>query len=123
MKSPPDPPAARPWTLLLRALGVPAYLLLRLIGRDPAAHAPAPPEVTPAPERPGLAAEALPEGWTRPREMLDTPPTLAPVTLAFGLALGTVGVLVGAWSVAVLGAAVSLAGAALWARDALRESA
>ncbi|AWN24498.1 hypothetical protein DKM44_05625 [Deinococcus irradiatisoli] len=64
----------------------------------------------------------LPEGWTRPREMQEARPTLAPVTLAFGLAATVLGLLITTWSIVGLGALLALIGGAMWAYDSYRES-
>lgn len=64
----------------------------------------------------------LPPGWSRPREQPQTRPTLAPALLAFGLAGGTLGLLVSSRAVLVFGAMGALLGAGLWAWAAYQET-
>ena len=94
-------------TSLLKVLGLPAYWLIRRLGYRPTAPAARPP-LPPPPAPP--AEPALPPGWTRPREMAEAKPTLAPVLLAFGLAGSALGLLVTMWSIVASGAAAGGAG-------------
>lgn len=118
------------WTVLLRALGLPAWLLLRFLGlRVPVTPAQGSADPNPEGTAPGdppegarPAEDGLPPGWTRPREMAEVKPTLAPVTLALGLAGATLGLLVGAWSVVGLSGLIALFGGGLWAWDAYQET-
>ncbi|AFD26976.1 hypothetical protein [Deinococcus gobiensis] len=72
--------------------------------------------------RPAPSDVPLPPGWSRPRELPEARPTLAPALLAFGLAGGTLGLLVSSRAVLVLGALVALLGAGLWAWAAYQET-
>ena len=113
MNKPPDR-LTRLLTSLLKVLGLPAYWLIRRLGYRPTAPATRPPLPLP-PEPP--AEPALPPGWTRPREMAEAKPTLAPVLLAFGLAGSALGLLVTMWSVVALGLLLTLLGGGMWAWD------
>ncbi len=54
--------------------------------------------------------------------MTEARPTLAPVTLAFGLAASVLGLLVTTWSAVALGLVLALIGGGIWAWDSYRES-
>ncbi|QFP75352.1 hypothetical protein DAAJ005_00765 (plasmid) [Deinococcus sp. AJ005] len=75
----------------------------------------------PAPDRQPLPDDVLlPPGWTRPREMAEANPTLAPVLLAFGLAGTALGLLVSAWGIIGLGVVVAFLGGGMWAWDSFQ---
>jgi hypothetical protein len=99
-------------------IGFPLYWLLRRLGYLPIKAEPA---FIPAPAPEPLPADVLlPPGWTRPREMAEARPTLAPVLLAFGLAGAALGLLVSAPGIIVLGALLALLGGGLWAWDSFQ---
>ena len=102
-------------TRLLKWLGTPAYWLIRRLGYRPTAPVILPEIPVHTPHEP--AERPLPPGWTRPREMAEAKPTLAPVLLAFGLAGATLGLLITTWSIVVLGAVLALLGGGMWAWD------
>lgn len=106
---------------LLRVLGFPVYWLLRRLGFLPLRAEPA---SIPAPEPQPLPDDVLlPPGWSRPREMAEARPTLAPVLLAFGLAGTALGLLVSALGIVVLGALVAALGGGMWAWDSFQATA
>ncbi|OLV16188.1 hypothetical protein [Deinococcus marmoris] len=103
---------------LLRVLGFPMYWLLRRLGSLPLKAEPA---SIPAPEPQPLPDDVLlPPGWTRPREMAEANPTLAPVLLAFGLAGTALGLLISTWGIVGLGVVVAFLGGGMWAWDSFQ---
>ena len=107
-------------TRLLKLLGTPAYWLIRQLGYRPTA-----PVILP--EMPVYTSHEpteppLPPGWTRPREMAEAKPTLAPVLLAFGLAGATLGTLITQWSIVGLGLLLAMLGGGIWAWDSAEAS-
>ncbi|WP_420593926.1 hypothetical protein [Deinococcus sp.] len=102
-------------TRLLNWLGAPAFWLLRRLGYRPTAPVILP--ETPADTSHEPTELLLPPGWTRPREMAEAKPTLAPVLLAFGLAGAALGMLITTWSIVVLGVLLALLGGGMWAWD------